>query len=49
MKYAGAERLSFITFQQISFAVDSYKDADISYSFTDYALYAAFFPKSAQD
>ena len=37
--------LSFITFQQISFAVDSYKDADMNYSFTDYALYAAFFPK----
>lgn len=37
--------LSFITFQQISFAVDSYNDSDISYSFIDYALYAAFFPK----
>lgn len=37
--------LSFITFQQISFVVDSYKDSDIKYSFTDYALYAAFFPK----
>lgn len=37
--------LSFITFQQISFVVDSYKDRDIRYSFADYALYAAFFPK----
>lgn len=37
--------LSFITFQQISFAVDCYKDADIRYSFIDYTLYAAFFPK----
>lgn len=37
--------LSFITFQQISFAVDSYKDVCLNYSFTDYALYAAFFPK----
>lgn len=37
--------LSFITFQQISFAVDSCKDESIEYGFTDYALYAAFFPK----
>lgn len=37
--------LSFITFQQISFAVDSYKDTNIRYNFIDYALYAAFFPK----
>ena len=37
--------LSFITFQQISFAIDSYKDTNMRYSFTDYALYAAFFPK----
>ncbi|MCM1262451.1 MAG: MBOAT family protein [Butyrivibrio sp.] len=37
--------LSFITFQQISFVVDSYKDSAIGYSFIDYALYVAFFPK----
>lgn len=37
--------LSFITFQQISFAVDSYKDDKMKYSFIDYALYVAFFPK----
>lgn len=37
--------LSFITFQQISFAVDSYRDTGMRYSFIDYALYAAFFPK----
>lgn len=37
--------LSFITFQQISFAVDSYKDTNIRYRFIDYALYVAFFPK----
>lgn len=37
--------LSFITFQQISFAVDSYNDTNIRYSFIDYALYVAFFPK----
>lgn len=37
--------LSYITFQQISFAVDCYRDVKIGYGFTDYALYAAFFPK----
>lgn len=37
--------LSFITFQQISFAVDSYKDTNMRYSFIDYTLYVAFFPK----
>lgn len=41
--------ISFITFSQISFLVDSYKDAidgnAEKVSFTDYALYVLFFPK----
>ena len=37
--------ISFFTFQQISFMVDSYKGETQSYSFTDYALFVAFFPQ----
>lgn len=39
--------LSFIVFQQISFAVDCYRNETLQYSFTDYALYITFFPKIA--
>ena len=44
--------ISFITFSQISFLVDAYKELDCSdgkvlndISFSDYALYVLFFPK----
>lgn len=37
--------LSFITFQQLSFVIDNYKDNTMEYSFIDYVLYIAFFPK----
>lgn len=36
--------ISFFTFQQISYIVDSYKE-DLDYSFLDYALYVSFFPQ----
>lgn len=36
--------ISFITFQQIAFAVDSYKRETERCSFLEYALFAAFFP-----
>lgn len=37
--------ISYFTFSQIAFLVDSYKNDDISYSFLDYALFVVFFPK----
>ena len=37
--------ISFFTFQQISFMVDSYKGETKGYSFLDYALFVAFFPQ----
>lgn len=37
--------LSFITFQQLSFVIDNYKDSTMEYSFIDYMLYISFFPK----
>ena len=37
--------ISFFTFQQISFIVDSYKGETRDYSFLDYALFVAFFPQ----
>lgn len=37
--------ISFITFQQISYQVDCYKGEAQKYSFLEYALYIAFFPK----
>lgn len=37
--------ISFHTFQQIAFLVDSYKDKSISYSFIDYCLFVMFFPQ----
>ncbi|MCR4922832.1 MAG: MBOAT family protein [Lachnospiraceae bacterium] len=40
--------ISFFTFSQISFLVDSYRDPDSSYSLLDYALFISFFPKIAQ-
>lgn len=36
--------ISFFTFQQISYIVDSYKE-DLDYSFLDYALFVSFFPQ----
>ena len=36
--------ISFITFQQIAFAVDSYRDEVEKCSFLEYALFTAFFP-----
>lgn len=36
--------ISFFTFQQISFIVDSYKE-EINYNFIDYALFVTFFPQ----
>ncbi len=37
--------ISFITFQQISFLVDRYREKDKKCSLIDYALYLCFFPK----
>lgn len=36
--------ISFITFQQISYIVDAYKQGECKYCFREYALYALFFP-----
>ena len=36
--------ISFITFQQIAFLVDSYKRETSTCSFTDYSLFTTFFP-----
>ena len=37
--------ISFFTFQQIAFLVDSYRDSAVRYRFIDYALFVSFFPK----
>jgi D-alanyl-lipoteichoic acid acyltransferase DltB (MBOAT superfamily) len=37
--------ISFFTFQQISFVVDSYRGQTKGYSFWEYALFVAFFPQ----
>lgn len=37
--------ISFFTFQQISYLVDSYRGETVGYSFTDYALFVTFFPQ----
>lgn len=40
--------ISFYTFQQISFIVDSYHNADNNISILDYILYVSFFPRYTQ-
>ena len=37
--------ISFFTFQQIAFLVDSYRKETEEFSFTDYALFVTFFPQ----
>lgn len=37
--------ISYFTFSQIAFLVDSYKDESIKYSLLDYSLFVTFFPK----
>jgi D-alanyl-lipoteichoic acid acyltransferase DltB (MBOAT superfamily) len=37
--------ISFFTFQQVSFIVDSYRGETKGYSFLDYALFVSFFPQ----
>ena len=37
--------ISFFTFQQLSFIVDSYKRYDLIYDFLDYCLFVTFFPQ----
>jgi len=37
--------ISYFTFSQIAYLVDSYKDNSIKYSLLDYALFVSFFPK----
>ena len=37
--------ISFFTFQQISYLVDSYRGETTTYTFTDYALFVTFFPQ----
>ena len=37
--------ISFFTFQQISYLIDSRRDGAAAYGFTDYALYVTFFPQ----
>lgn len=36
--------ISFFTFQQIAFLVDTYKDKDLHYEFINYASFITFFP-----
>ena len=40
--------ISFFTFQQIAFIIDSYRDASVRYHILDYALFVSFFPKITQ-
>lgn len=40
--------ISFFTFQQIAYLVDSYRDNTLKYNFLDYALFVSFFPKIMQ-
>lgn len=37
--------ISFFTFQQISFLVDTYRDREMRYDFADYLLFVTFFPQ----
>ena len=37
--------ISFFTFQQISYVVDSYRDPALDYGFLDYANFVTFFPQ----
>ncbi len=37
--------ISFLTFQQIAYVVDSYRGETAGYSFLDYAVFVAFFPR----
>lgn len=37
--------ISFFTFQQISFVVDSYSEDEMKYSFLDYCVFVSFFPQ----
>ena len=37
--------ISYYTFSQIAYLVDSYKDPSVKYSFLDYSLFVTFFPK----
>ena len=37
--------ISFLTFQQIAYVVDSYRGETTDYSFLDYAVFVAFFPR----
>lgn len=37
--------ISFITFQQIAYSVDSYRGETAGYRFLDYAVFVAFFPR----
>lgn len=37
--------ISYFTFSQIAYLVDSYRDNSIKYSLLDYALFISFFPK----
>lgn len=36
--------ISFITFQQIAFLIDTYQDKTLKYKFTEYVLFIHFFP-----
>lgn len=37
--------ISFFTFQQLSYMIDSYKNHKLHYSFVDYTLFVVFFPQ----
>lgn len=37
--------ISYFTFSQIAYLVDTYRDPSISYSLLDYSLFVSFFPK----
>lgn len=40
--------LSFYTFQQISYLVDTYRSETVPCDFSEYLLYVSFFPKLTQ-
>ena len=40
--------ISFLTFQQIAYLVDCFRNEVVDHSFSDYLLFASYFPKVAQ-
>lgn len=40
--------VSFFTFSELSFLIDTYNDRELQFSLTDYLLYVVYFPKMVQ-